>query len=145
MNLFNIPSNELLQHLINGLTLGAIYSLIALGYTMVYGILKFINFAHGEILMAGTYAGYYFYFYAAVVGDLRDAHGWQHILLRDDAWPRAFVFSAQNLKLSWLFCKEVLVARSWPFWIAAGTQAIVSIALLAMVILSMRRRFKISW
>ncbi len=63
MNLFNIPSNELLQHLINGLTLGAIYSLIALGYTMVYGILKFINFAHGEILMVGTYAGYYFYFF----------------------------------------------------------------------------------
>jgi len=63
MNLFNIPSNELLQHLINGLTLGAIYALIALGYTMVYGILKFINFAHGEILMAGTYAGYYFYYF----------------------------------------------------------------------------------
>ncbi len=63
MNLFNIPANELLQHLINGLTLGALYSLIALGYTMVYGILKFINFAHGEILMAGTYAGYYFYFF----------------------------------------------------------------------------------
>jgi len=61
MNLFNIPSNELLQHLINGLTLGAIYSLIALGYTMVYGILKFINFAHGEILMIGTYAGYYLF------------------------------------------------------------------------------------
>ena len=63
MNLFNIPTNELLQHLINGLTLGALYSLIALGYTMVYGILKFINFAHGEILMSGTYAGYYFYFF----------------------------------------------------------------------------------
>lgn len=52
-----------MQHIINGLTLGAIYSLIALGYTMVYGILKFINFAHGEILMIGTYAGYYFYFF----------------------------------------------------------------------------------
>jgi branched-chain amino acid transport system permease protein len=61
MNLFNIPSAELIQHIINGLTLGAIYSLMALGYTMVYGILKFINFAHGEILMIGTYAGYYFY------------------------------------------------------------------------------------
>jgi len=61
MNFFNIPSNELLQHLINGLTLGAIYSLIALGYTMVYGILKFINFAHGEILMIGAYAAYLFY------------------------------------------------------------------------------------
>jgi branched-chain amino acid transport system permease protein len=62
MNLFNIPHNELLQHLINGLTLGAIYSLIALGYTMVYGILKFINFAHGEILMLGAYAGFYIYY-----------------------------------------------------------------------------------
>jgi len=44
-----------LQHFINGLTVGGIYAFIALGYTMVYGILKFINFAHGEILMMGTY------------------------------------------------------------------------------------------
>lgn len=55
MGLFNIPYPELAQHLVNGLTLGAVYALTALGYTMVYGILKFINFAHGEILMAGTY------------------------------------------------------------------------------------------
>lgn len=45
----------LLQQLLNGLTLGAIYALIALGYTMVYGILEFINFAHGEIYMLGAY------------------------------------------------------------------------------------------
>ncbi|KGE71660.1 branched-chain amino acid ABC transporter permease [Spirochaeta lutea] len=50
-----------MQHLVNGLTLGGIYALIALGYTMVYGILKFINFAHGEILMMGTYAGLFTY------------------------------------------------------------------------------------
>jgi branched-chain amino acid transport system permease protein len=43
------------QQLINGLTLGSIYALIALGYTMVYGILEFINFAHGEIYMIGAY------------------------------------------------------------------------------------------
>jgi branched-chain amino acid transport system permease protein len=55
MTLFNIPLTELLQHFINGLTLGGIYALIALGYTMVYGILKFINFAHGDVLMTGTY------------------------------------------------------------------------------------------
>ncbi len=61
MSLFNIPIDELIQHFINGLTLGAIYALIALGYTMVYGILKFINFAHGEILMLGTYAGLLLY------------------------------------------------------------------------------------
>ncbi len=45
----------LLQQLINGLTLGAVYALIALGYTMVYGILELINFAHGEIYMLGAY------------------------------------------------------------------------------------------
>lgn len=48
---------DLLQHFVNGLTLGGIYAIIALGYTMVYGILKFINFAHGEVLMSGTYVG----------------------------------------------------------------------------------------
>lgn len=50
---------EFLQQLINGLSLGAIYALIALGYTMVYGILKFINFAHGEVFMLGAFSGYY--------------------------------------------------------------------------------------
>lgn len=49
--------SEFLQHLMNGLTLGGIYALIALGYTMVYGILKFINFAHGDVLMFGAYIG----------------------------------------------------------------------------------------
>ncbi len=48
---------EFFQHLMNGLTLGGIYALIALGYTMVYGILKFINFAHGDVLMAGAFIG----------------------------------------------------------------------------------------
>ena len=46
-----------LQQTINGLTLGAIYALIALGYTMVYGIIQLINFAHGEIFAAGGYTG----------------------------------------------------------------------------------------
>ncbi|HSN15851.1 MAG TPA: branched-chain amino acid ABC transporter permease [Anaeromyxobacteraceae bacterium] len=50
---------ELLQHLFNGLSLGTIYALIALGYTMVYGVLKLINFAHGDVYMAGAFAGYY--------------------------------------------------------------------------------------
>jgi branched-chain amino acid transport system permease protein len=63
MSLFNIPLDQLAQHFMNGLTLGAIYALIALGYTMVYGILKFINFAHGEILMMGTYAALFLFSY----------------------------------------------------------------------------------
>jgi branched-chain amino acid transport system permease protein len=50
---------ELLQHLVNGLSVGTIYALIALGYTMVYGVLKLINFAHGDVYMVGAYAGYY--------------------------------------------------------------------------------------
>jgi branched-chain amino acid transport system permease protein len=54
-------SAEFFQHLMNGLTLGGIYALIALGYTMVYGILKFINFAHGDILMVGSYIGLFIY------------------------------------------------------------------------------------
>ncbi|WP_414838728.1 branched-chain amino acid ABC transporter permease [Carnobacterium sp. TMP28] len=47
-----------IQQLINGLSLGSIYALIALGYTMVYGIIKLINFAHGEIYMVGAFVGY---------------------------------------------------------------------------------------
>jgi len=50
---------QLLQQIINGLSLGSIYALIALGYTMVYGILKLINFAHGEVFMVGAYTGFY--------------------------------------------------------------------------------------
>jgi branched-chain amino acid transport system permease protein len=48
-----------LQQLINGISLGAIYSLIALGYTMVYGVLRLINFAHGDVYMVGAFMGYY--------------------------------------------------------------------------------------
>ena len=51
--------STLLQQILNGLSLGSIYALIALGYTMVYGILKLINFAHGEVFMIGAYAGYF--------------------------------------------------------------------------------------
>jgi branched-chain amino acid transport system permease protein len=46
------------QQLVNGFTLGSVYALIALGYTMVYGILKLLNFAHGEVYMMGAFAGY---------------------------------------------------------------------------------------
>ncbi|MDV3429402.1 MAG: branched-chain amino acid ABC transporter permease [Bacillota bacterium] len=49
---------EFLQQLINGLSLGSIYALIALGYTMVYGIINLINFAHGDIYMLGAYIGF---------------------------------------------------------------------------------------
>lgn len=51
--------HEFTQQMINGLSLGAIYALIALGYTMVYGIIKLINFAHGDIMMVGAYVGFF--------------------------------------------------------------------------------------
>lgn len=47
-----------LQELINGLSVGAVYALIALGYTMVYGVLKLINFAHGDVYMVGAVIAY---------------------------------------------------------------------------------------
>lgn len=50
---------EFLQQLINGLAQGSIYALIAIGYTMVFGVLRFINFAHGDVYMLGAFAGFY--------------------------------------------------------------------------------------
>src|SRR5690242_18237656 len=50
--------NQLPQQIVNGLTLGAVYALIALGYSMVYGILQLLNFAHGDVYMIGAFVGY---------------------------------------------------------------------------------------
>lgn len=63
---------ELLQHIINGLNLGAIYALIALGYTMVYGVLQLINFAHSEVFMVGAFAS----FYGARFFNFSESPGW---------------------------------------------------------------------
>ncbi|HHW39345.1 MAG TPA: branched-chain amino acid ABC transporter permease [Bacillales bacterium] len=54
---------EWVQQIVNGISLGSIYALIALGYTMVYGIIKLINFAHGDVFMVGSFIGFY-----AIVG-----------------------------------------------------------------------------
>ena len=47
-----------LSHLINGISLGSVYAIIALGYTMVYGIAKMLNFAHGDVIMVGAYISF---------------------------------------------------------------------------------------
>lgn len=57
---------EFIQQMINGISLGSIYALLALGYTMVYGIVKLINFAHGDVLMLGAFAGYFVLTWAGV-------------------------------------------------------------------------------
>ena len=63
--------DTLLQQLINGLTVGGIYALIALGYTMVYGVLLLINFAHGDIFMVGAFLGVF----GALLGAPSDGRG----------------------------------------------------------------------
>ncbi|ETI67654.1 branched-chain amino acid ABC transporter permease [Neobacillus vireti] len=50
---------QFIQQLVNGISIGSIYALIALGYTMVYGIVKLINFAHGDVFMVGAFIGFY--------------------------------------------------------------------------------------
>lgn len=62
---------DFVQHLINGLNLGAIYALIAIGYTMVYGVLQLINFAHSEVYMVGAFAAYY----VSRIGNLSEKPG----------------------------------------------------------------------
>ncbi|MDR2520008.1 MAG: branched-chain amino acid ABC transporter permease [Eubacteriaceae bacterium] len=54
------------QQIINGISLGSVYALMALGYTMVYGIIKLINFAHGDIYMLGAYIGYFVTTYSSL-------------------------------------------------------------------------------
>ncbi|MCE3009106.1 MAG: branched-chain amino acid ABC transporter permease [Proteobacteria bacterium] len=68
---------DFLQHLLNGISLGSIYALIALGYTMVYGILQLINFAHSDVYMVGAFAAYYV---ASLVG-LQDSPGFSTLLV----------------------------------------------------------------
>ncbi|MBC7602119.1 MAG: branched-chain amino acid ABC transporter permease, partial [Ramlibacter sp.] len=60
----------LLQQIINGLVLGSMYALVALGYTMVYGIINLINFAHGEVLMVGALTSW------ALIGTVQEAMPW---------------------------------------------------------------------
>lgn len=67
-----------LQHVLNGLSLGAIYALIALGYTMVFGVLQLINFAHGDVVMVGAFVAFY-------------GGRWMHIGTQTKpSWPLAF-------------------------------------------------------
>ncbi|MBQ6666290.1 MAG: branched-chain amino acid ABC transporter permease, partial [Synergistaceae bacterium] len=63
--------NIFVQHFINALSLGSLYGLVAVGYTMVYGILRLINFAHGDIFMLGAY----FVYFATIVYHLPWAVG----------------------------------------------------------------------
>jgi branched-chain amino acid transport system permease protein len=82
---------ELLQNLLNGIAVGAIYALIALGYTMVYGILKLINFAHGDIFMLGSFVGFY-------------AGGWAGTHLHDHGGPLGWWAGGAVMLLAMIVC-----------------------------------------
>ena len=73
-----------LQQLINGLTLGAVYGLIAIGYTMVYGIIGMINFAHGDIYMVGAFIAVTAFTLLAAAGRDLGAAGADHRAVRRD-------------------------------------------------------------
>jgi branched-chain amino acid transport system permease protein len=73
--------SEFIQHTINGLSLGAIYALISLGYTLVFGILQFINFAHSEIFMLGAYSGFYLGNYLHSGEGQKQGVGWFLVVL----------------------------------------------------------------
>jgi branched-chain amino acid transport system permease protein len=70
---------QLFQLTVNGVTLGCVYALIALGYSMVYGILKLLNFAHGDIYMVGAFIGYFIY--TAVGAPYSPSIPWMLLLL----------------------------------------------------------------
>ena len=69
---------EFLSYLISGLSLGSVYAIIALGYTMVYGIAKMLNFAHGDVIMVG---GYVSYFVAGALASKGAVSGWVAMLV----------------------------------------------------------------
>jgi ABC-type branched-subunit amino acid transport system permease subunit len=64
-------AGNLLEQLLIGLILGSVYALIALGYTLVYGVIKLINFAHGDIYMLGAFSGYYLLRFTDPLAQLR--------------------------------------------------------------------------
>ena len=87
-----------IQQIINGLVLGSMYALVALGYTMVYGIINLINFAHGEVLMVGALISW------TVVTALADAGmpGWLLMLL------------SLPLRHPGVLRRSTSASRSWP-------------------------------
>lgn len=100
--------DTLIQQLVNGITLGGMYALIALGYTLVYGILLMINFAHSEMFMAGAYIGLFtllFFTDTKVIGKVVDQAAWM-------SWldPARVFFTGSTFGLILLFIIVFAVA-----------------------------------
>ena len=99
----------LLQQIINGLVLGSMYALIALGYTMVYGIIQLINFAHGEVLMVGALTSW------SCIGLMQEAMpylpGWLMLLIA--AIIACVVAASLNLVIEKSRTGRCATARDW--------------------------------
>src|SRR5579859_715948 len=86
---------QFIQQLINGLSVGSIYALIAVGYTMVYGVLQLINFAHGDVFMVGAMVALY-----AATGQVPPSLPW---------WLHILIVSALLIA----FVVQLLMGRPW--------------------------------
>src|ERR1700758_1503549 len=86
-----------LQQLINGLTLGSIYGLIAIGYTMVYGIIGMINFAHGEIFMIGSFISLISFLILSSIGSVLGVFSLLHVLLVTMIFTSVFGWSVERI------------------------------------------------
>jgi branched-chain amino acid transport system permease protein len=107
--------DTVLQQLINGLSLGAIYALIALGYTMVYGVLQLINFAHSEVFMYGTFAALWT---TIALGGNGEVGGARVVLILVAALIAAMAMSAAIAMLLEKFAYRPLLKRNAPRLIA---------------------------
>ena len=101
----------LLQQIINGLVLGSMYALIALGYTMVYGIIQLINFAHGEVLMIGALTSWSCI--GLMQGAMPGAPGWVILLLA--TLIACIVAASLNFVIEKVAYRPLrAAARAWP-------------------------------
>ncbi len=101
---------EFIQQLINGLSLGAIYALIALGYTMVFGVLRFINFAHGDLYMVGSFAGWMLF---AAPEDESKTGVWASLSRSFAAIPPGMTKVLLALMLAMMICAALGILIEW--------------------------------
>ena len=82
-----LPLEQLAQQLVNGVLIGLVYSLLAIGLTLIWGVMNVLNFAHGEFLMIGMFLSYWLYALAGV-DPLKTAHSSRarFVFLRRSSW-----------------------------------------------------------
>ena len=108
---FDLLFNNFAAYTITGLTLGAVYALVALGYTMVYGVLQLINFAHSEVFMYGTFGALWTVYF---MGGSESTGGFDLAVMLAAALVAAMVFSAVVALMLERFAYRPLLKRGAP-------------------------------